>query len=152
MYRTFRDRMKLSTNAALIVDVTGIVGIPLAEQLIQKKLKVYGISRRHADFLPSDLKHIALDATKKEDCKEKLKDLTDVTHVFFVTWVNSATEEEKCKVNKKLVSNIIQTSDPLLAKVTGVYIIYQKLQIHKFIYQGLKNVTLVTRWISFNHY
>ena len=94
----------MSSNAALIVGVTGIVGIPLAEQLIQKKWKVYGISRRHADFLPSDLKHIALDATKKQDCQEKLKDLTDVTHVFFVAWVNSATEEERCKVNKELVS------------------------------------------------
>ena len=94
----------MSSNAALIVGVTGIVGIPLAEQLIQKKWKVYGISRRHVDFLPSDLKHIALDATKKQDCQEKLKDLTDVTHVFFVAWVNSATEEERCKVNKGLVS------------------------------------------------
>ena len=66
----------MSSNAALIVGVTGIVGIPLAEQLIQKKWKVYGISRRHADFLPSELNHIALDVTKEEDCKEKLKSLT----------------------------------------------------------------------------
>ena len=123
----------MSSNAALIVGVTGIVGIPLAEQLIQKKWKVYGISRRHADFLPSDLRHIALDATKKQDCQEKLKDLTDVTHVFFVAWVNSATEEERCKINKELVSNIIQASDPVLAKVTGVYIIYQTLQIHLYV-------------------
>ena len=77
----------MASNTALIVGVTGIVGIPLAQQLIDKQWKVYGISRRNADYIPSGVKHIALDVTKREDCEEKLKELTDVTHVFFVVWV-----------------------------------------------------------------
>ena len=56
------------------------------------------------DFLPSELNHISLDTTNKKDCQEKLKKLNDVSHVFFVAWVNSATEEERCKVNKEIVS------------------------------------------------
>ena len=94
----------MASNTALIVGVTGIVGIPLAQQLIDKQWKVYGISRRNADYIPSGVKHIALDVTKREDCEKQLKELTDVTHVFFVVWVNCGPEKENCKVNKKLVS------------------------------------------------
>ena len=94
----------MASNTALIVGVTGIVGLPLAQQLLDKKWKVYGKSRRTADYIPSGVKHIALDVTKKEDCEEKLKELTDVTHVFFVVWVNCGSDKENCRVNKKLVS------------------------------------------------
>ena len=94
----------MAYDTALIVGVMGIVGLPLAQQLLDKKWKVYGISRRTADYIPSGVKHIALDVTKKEDCEEKLKGLTDVTHVFFVVWVNCGLEKENCRVNKKLVS------------------------------------------------
>ena len=94
----------MSSNTALIVGVTGITGIPLARQLIEKKWKVYGISRRNAEYLPSELKHIAVDVTKKQDCIEALKELKDVTHVFFVIWMHTATVEERCKVNRELVS------------------------------------------------
>ena len=94
----------MTSNTALVVGVTGIVGIPLAQQLLDKKWKVYGISRRSADYILSGVKHIAVDVTKKEDCEEKLKELTDVTHVFFVLWVNCGREKELCIVNKKLVS------------------------------------------------
>ena len=94
----------MASNVALIVGVTGIVGLPLAQQLLDKKWKVYGISRRTADYIPSGVKHIALDVTKKEDCEEKLRELTDVTHVFFVVWVNCGPVKENCIVNKTLVS------------------------------------------------
>ena len=48
----------MTSNVALIVGVTGIVGIPLAQQLLDKKWNVYGISRRTADYIPSGVKHI----------------------------------------------------------------------------------------------
>ena len=89
--------------AALIVGVTGIVGIPLAEHLLAQKWKVYGISRSKSDLLPKEVSHIALDVTNEEDCKQKLSQLTDVRYVFLVTWVNAPTEEERCVINKQLV-------------------------------------------------
>ena len=59
----------MASNVALIVGVTGIVGLRLAQQLLDKKWKVYGISRRTADYIPSGVKHITLDVTKKEDVR-----------------------------------------------------------------------------------
>ena len=97
----------MASNAALIVGVSGIVGLPLAKQLLDKKWKVYGISRRYVDYIPSGVKHIPLDVTQREECELKLKELTDVTHVFFVIWVNCGPEKENCVVNRQLVSIFI---------------------------------------------
>ena len=94
----------MTSEVALIVGVRGIIGIPLAQQLLDRKWKVYGISRSHDDYIPSGVKFIALDVTQRENCIEKLKGLTDVTHVFFVVWVNHGPEEANCVINRKLVS------------------------------------------------
>ena len=64
---------------------------------------MYGISRRKPDFLPDALQHISLDLLNAEECRSKLKPLTDITHVFCCAWINKVKEEDNCRTMKAMV-------------------------------------------------
>ncbi len=84
-------------QVALIAGVTGIVGNSLAAKLLQEpkapessSWKVYGVARRSAkpDWLPESLHYIGCNLLDREETLSKLSRLQDVTHLFYVTWVN----------------------------------------------------------------
>ncbi len=89
---------KTKHQVALVVGVTGIAGLSLSQRLIKEGWTVYGISRRHISHIPHEICHLAVDLTDNASCREVLKDVIDVTHVFYATWTNRFSEEENCKV------------------------------------------------------
>ncbi len=42
----------MADKVALVVGVTGIVGLNLAKRLLRENWKVYGLSRKKPDYLP----------------------------------------------------------------------------------------------------
>ncbi len=108
-------------QVALIAGVTGIVGNSLAAKLLQEpkapessSWKVYGVARRSAkpDWLPESLHYIGCNLLDREETLSKLSRLQDVTHLFYVTWVNRLTEEENIKTNTQLYRNILDALLP----------------------------------------
>ncbi|KAL9450257.1 hypothetical protein AB3S75_012067 [Citrus x aurantiifolia] len=106
-------------SVALIVGVTGIVGNSLAEILPLPDTpggpwKVYGVARRpkpnwNADHL---VEYVQCDVSDPEETQAKLSQLTDVTHIFYVTWTNRSTEAENCKINGSMFRNVLRAVIP----------------------------------------
>ncbi|CAM8967649.1 unnamed protein product [Rhodiola kirilowii] len=106
-------------SVGLVIGITGIVGNSLAEILPLADTpggpwKVYGVARRERPAWNADhpVEYIQCDVSDAEDVKTKLSPLTDVTHVFYVTWANRSTEEENCKVNSAMFRNVLEAVIP----------------------------------------
>ncbi|CAH9054409.1 unnamed protein product [Cuscuta epithymum] len=117
-------------NVALIIGVTGIVGASLAETLPRSNTpggpwKVYGVARRPirswntTDHHPP-IEFVQCDITDPEAAQSKLTVLTDVTHVFYVTWASRPTELENCEANGKMFSNVLNAVIPSCPGLTHI--------------------------------
>jgi len=114
-----REELETVPKVALIAGVTGIVGNTLADQLAEEDApggpwKVYGLARRpKPDWLnQSNLIYIQCNLLEREQTLAKLSPLHDVTHIFYVTWVNRDAEEESCEANGGMLRNVIDALLP----------------------------------------
>ncbi|XP_068657386.1 3-oxo-Delta(4,5)-steroid 5-beta-reductase-like [Aristolochia californica] len=106
-------------SVGLIVGVTGIVGNSLLEILPLHDTpggpwKVYGVARRPRPPWSADhpIEYIQCDVGDAADAQAKLAPLSDVTHVFYVTWTSRATAEEDCEANGRMFRNVLQALIP----------------------------------------
>ncbi|KAK6121196.1 hypothetical protein DH2020_045058 [Rehmannia glutinosa] len=106
-------------SVALIIGVTGIVGNSLTEILPLSDTpggpwKVYGVARRPRPNWNSDnpIHYIRCDVSDPDDTRVNLSTLTDITHVFYVAWVNRPTEAENCEANGKMLKNVLDVIIP----------------------------------------
>ncbi|KAK9735979.1 hypothetical protein RND81_04G242700 [Saponaria officinalis] len=104
---------------ALIIGVTGIVGNSLAEILPLADTpggpwKVYGVARRQRPNWNTDhpIEYVQCDISDENDTVAKLSPLTDVTHMFYVTWANRGVEVENCEVNGRMFRNVLKAVVP----------------------------------------
>ena len=104
------------TNIALIVGVTGMAGLSLAEALkspsaLGSPWQVYGAARRpKPSWFPSSIvdKYITFDATNSDDTHDKLANIANkVTHVFWVAIQVRENEEANVKVNAAMLTNVL---------------------------------------------
>ncbi|KAJ9139837.1 hypothetical protein P3X46_030534 [Hevea brasiliensis] len=101
-------------SVALIIGVTGIVGSSLAEILPFADTpggpwKVYGVARRPRPIWQANhlIEYIQCDISNEQETHEKLSILTDVTHIFYVTWARKSAEAENCLVNGSMLQNVL---------------------------------------------
>ncbi|KAJ7961938.1 3-oxo-Delta(4,5)-steroid 5-beta-reductase-like [Quillaja saponaria] len=106
-------------SVGLVVGVTGIVGNSLAEILPLADTpggpwKVYGVARRPRPSWNADhpVEYIQCDISDSNDVESKLSKLTDVTHIFYVTWSSRPTEAENCEVNGSMFRNVLRAVIP----------------------------------------
>ncbi|KAL9242049.1 hypothetical protein vseg_016092 [Gypsophila vaccaria] len=106
-------------NVALIVGVTGMSGNSLADMLQMSgtpggRWKVYGVACRPQPEwqFHQRINYVQCEMGDPEDSKIKLSRLTDVTHVFYVGWVNKSSEAESCLENGKMLRNVLKAVIP----------------------------------------
>lgn len=106
-------------SVGLVIGVTGIVGNSLAEILPLADTpggpwKVYGVARRPRPSWNVDhpIEYIQCDISDPNDTQSKLSALTDVTHIFYVSWTRRPTEAENCEVNGAMLRNVLQAVIP----------------------------------------
>ncbi|ESR46341.1 hypothetical protein WN944_007326 [Citrus x changshan-huyou] len=106
-------------HVGLVIGVTGIVGNSLAEILPRQDTpggpwKVYGVARRPRPDWNADhpIEYIQCDVSDQDDTQAKLSKLTDVTHIFYVTWASRPTEAENCEVNGAMLRNVLRSVIP----------------------------------------
>ena len=106
-------------SVGLIIGVTGIVGNSLAEILPLPDTpggpwKVYGVARRPQPAWNADnrVEYIQCDVFDPEETSSKLSKLTDVTHIFYVTWANMMKEADNCRVNGDMLRNVLNAVIP----------------------------------------
>lgn len=102
-------------SVALVVGVTGIVGSSLAQVLKLPDTpggpwKVYGVARRPCPSWLAEfrIEYVQCDVSNTQEAKSKLSPLSDVTHIFYVSWVGS----EDCDTNAVMFNNILNTIIP----------------------------------------
>lgn len=113
------DSSRNFESVGLVVGVTGIVGNSLAEILPLSDTpggpwKVYGVARRPRPEWNDDhpIEYIQCDISDPDDAQAKLSLLTDVTHVFYVTWTNRQTESENCEANGPMFRSVLRALIP----------------------------------------
>ncbi|XP_068327698.1 3-oxo-Delta(4,5)-steroid 5-beta-reductase-like [Pyrus communis] len=113
------EQPRAPESVGLVIGVTGIVGNSLAEILPLSDTpggpwKVYGVARRPRPNWSADhpIEYIQCDVSDPDDAKTKLSPLTDVTHVFYVTWSSRSTEVENCEVNGNMLRNVLESVIP----------------------------------------
>ncbi|KAL6893451.1 hypothetical protein ACP4OV_007549 [Aristida adscensionis] len=103
-------------SVALVVGSTGIVGASLLDILPLPGTpggpwKVYGLSRRPLPLWsppsPPSVTHLHLDLTDSAAVAEALAPLTDITHVFYVSWSSRPTEAKDLEVNSAMFRNVL---------------------------------------------
>ncbi|KAK7321653.1 hypothetical protein VNO77_32502 [Canavalia gladiata] len=106
-------------NVALIIGVTGIVGNSLAEILPQEDTpggpwKVYGVARRTRPSWNANhpVHYIQCDISDQNDAESKLSRLTDVTHIFYISWTSRPTEAQNSEVNGAMLKNVLRAVIP----------------------------------------
>ncbi|KAI8550026.1 hypothetical protein RHMOL_Rhmol06G0072200 [Rhododendron molle] len=121
------ERPKAFQSVALIIGVTGIVGNSLAEILPLPDTpggpwKVYGVARRPRPAWNADhtVKYIQCDVLDEKDVVSKLSPLTDVTHIFYVTWAARSNEVENCEVNGAMLRNVLTAVIPNAADLRHI--------------------------------
>ncbi|VVA18329.1 PREDICTED: 3-oxo-Delta(4 5)-steroid [Prunus dulcis] len=106
-------------SVALVVGVTGIVGNSLADILPLPDTpggpwKVYGVARRARPDWNADhpIEYIQCDLSDPHQTHSELSQLTDVTHIFYVTWASKPTEAENCEANGNMFRNLVDAVIP----------------------------------------
>lgn len=97
---------------ALIVGVSGIIGNNIAKQLANEgDWKITGVARRKVDFLPQEVKLVTLDIANIRETREIIGSFAnEVTHLFYVTWVQGYESEYALgKANEEIFDNILTT-------------------------------------------
>ncbi|XVF77937.1 hypothetical protein PTKIN_Ptkin14bG0088000 [Pterospermum kingtungense] len=115
-----------SPSVALVVGVTGMVGLSLAESLKKPDVvggpwKVYGTARSEPTWFPSSIvdQFISFDASDLDDTIKNLSPISDeVTHVFWVAIQVRDNEEANIFINSLMLKNVLHalkssTSSPL---------------------------------------
>ncbi|XP_074269464.1 (S)-8-oxocitronellyl enol synthase ISY1-like isoform X2 [Silene latifolia] len=106
-------------NVALIVGVTGMSGNSLADMLQLAgtpggRWKVYGVACRPQPEwqFHHRIHYIQCEMADPQDSQAKLSRLTDVTHVFYVGWVNKSSEDESRVENGNMLRNVLKAVIP----------------------------------------
>eukprot|EP00252_Welwitschia_mirabilis_P010138 TRINITY_DN23279_c0_g1_i1.p1 TRINITY_DN23279_c0_g1~~TRINITY_DN23279_c0_g1_i1.p1 ORF type:complete len:394 (+),score=90.79 TRINITY_DN23279_c0_g1_i1:125-1306(+) len=106
-------------NVALVVGITGIVGQSLAEILpspgtLGGPWKVYGIARRPKPkwSASNSVEYVQCDVMDREETLEKVSELKDVTHLFWVVWAKKDSNEECCEANGRMLTNVLDALLP----------------------------------------
>jgi nucleoside-diphosphate-sugar epimerase len=107
-------------SVGLVIGVTGIIGNSLAEILPLPDTpggpwKVYGVARRQRPKWNTNhhvVEYIQCDVFDSHDTQLKLSQLSDVTHIFYVTWINRGTEAQNCEPNGAMFRNVLRALIP----------------------------------------
>ena len=104
--------MNMHNKVALIVGAQGVIGRNLADHLASLgDWDVIGLSRRHAEAR-ARVRHIAVDLLDPDDCRRKLGDLGQVSHIFYAAYQDRPTWAELVPPNLAMLVNVVEAIEP----------------------------------------
>src|SRR3954465_8849535 len=97
----------MTKRTALVAGASGLVGSYLLKRLLdQGGWDVVALSRRKPD-VPGNYRHIAVDLLNAAECKSKLGALTQISHLFFVAYVERPDAHELVSANTAMLVNLV---------------------------------------------
>jgi nucleoside-diphosphate-sugar epimerase len=101
--------MSTQNKVALVVGAQGVIGRNLVDYLATLgHWDIIGLSRRTGK--PGDhVRHVAVDLLDPNDCREKLGNFTQVTHIFYTAYQDRPTWAELVPPNLAMLVSVIET-------------------------------------------
>lgn len=107
-------------NVALVVGAGGVIGRNLIDHLTRlEDWSVIGLSRRKPDASAS-LQHIAVDLLDRDDCRDKLGGLKQVTHIFYAAFQDRPTWAELVQPNLAMLVNVVDAIEPVAKRLQHI--------------------------------
>jgi nucleoside-diphosphate-sugar epimerase len=108
---------------ALVTGATGVVGGNLLLYLSGlDDWDVIGLSRRTPD-IAGTIEHISVDLLDGADCQNKLKSLTEVTHIFHAAYIERPSLAEMVVPNLTMLKNVVDCLEPIASNLKHIQII-----------------------------
>lgn len=111
---------------AIVTGVTGLIGRSLALHLSsQEDWTVIGLSRRKPDLSGSHgrFQHIQIDLLNPSECKDKLRGMQGITHIFHAAYVDKPTMAERVAPNMAILVNVVDNIDPFSEMLKHIHIL-----------------------------
>lgn len=110
----------MTKRKAIVTGASGLVGSYLITHLLEQGgWDVVALSRRKP-AVPGKYQHIAVDLTDRADVQARLSSIKDVTHVFFVAYLERSDPAELVAVNTAMLVNlveVVEAASPVLEHV-----------------------------------
>jgi nucleoside-diphosphate-sugar epimerase len=105
--------MNTRQNVALVVGAQGVIGRNLIEHLEQlDDWRVIGLSRRGGEST-ARVRYIAVDLLDRDDTTRKLRELSQVTHIFYAAYQDRPTWAELVPPNLAMLVNVVDAIEPV---------------------------------------
>ncbi|KQQ05596.1 MULTISPECIES: SDR family oxidoreductase [unclassified Rathayibacter] len=110
----------MTRRTALVVGARGVIGGNLIEHLEREGgWDVIGLSRRGgADA--GVVRHRSIDLLDRAATAEGLRDLTEVTHVFYAAYQDRPTWAELVEPNLAMLTNVVDAIEPVAARLEHI--------------------------------
>lgn len=110
---------------ALIAGVSGAVGTALARELSENRgWRVYGVARHLPQHPLPAVEYVQADLIDAEGCKQQLKTLTDVTHVYYCARATHAEQTlEDVERNLLMLRCLVQTVERYALALSHVHLV-----------------------------
>jgi nucleoside-diphosphate-sugar epimerase len=100
-------------KVALVVGGQGVIGRNLINHLaILPDWDIIGLSRRGGESM-NNVRYITVDLLDQDDCRKKLGNLTEVTHIFYAAYQDRPTWAELVQPNLAMLVNVIDAVEPI---------------------------------------
>jgi nucleoside-diphosphate-sugar epimerase len=110
----------MTKRKAIVTGASGLVGSYLVAHLLEQGgWDIVALSRRKPN-VPGQYRYIAVDLTDRADVQGKLGALKDITHVFFVAYLERSDPAELVAVNTAMLVNlvdVVEAASPVLEHV-----------------------------------
>jgi nucleoside-diphosphate-sugar epimerase len=107
-------------KVALVVGAQGVIGRNLIDHLATlSDWDVIGLSRRGGEP-EGRVRYVAVDLLDRDDCREKLGSLTQVTHIFYAAYQDRPTWAELVPPNLAMLVNVIEAVEPVASRLQHV--------------------------------
>lgn len=105
--------MEETKKTALVVGAQGVIGRNLIDHLVELgDWSIIGLSRRFAEDRER-IRNISVDLLDADDCRTKLKELKDVTHIFYAAYQERPTWAELVVPNLAMLQNAVEHIEPV---------------------------------------
>ncbi|XXX78311.1 SDR family oxidoreductase [Sorangium sp. So ce134] len=105
--------MSIQRKVALVVGAQGIIGRNLIDHLAASgEWDVIGLSRR-GGASAGRVRHVVVDLLDREDCREELGGLAEVTHIFYAAYQDRPTWAELVPPNLAMLVNVVEAVEPV---------------------------------------
>lgn len=110
---------------AVVAGCTGIVGHRIAQYLAEiKEWEVIGVSRK-PPLRGAKFRSLQVDLTSAQDCKEKLRSLRGVTHLFYAArYDHDTTGSEPIDTNLCMLEHIVSVIEASTKTLSHIHIVH----------------------------